>query len=75
MTAKGFDWPALMRFGVQTLGLKPEEFWRLTPAEFLLIANPSGGQGPMVRAQFEALAARFPDLNTDLEEGLNDRNS
>lgn len=31
------DWPALMRAGVQGLGLQPDAFWRLTPAELQLM--------------------------------------
>ena len=28
-----FDWPGLMRAGICGLGLRPAEFWALTPAE------------------------------------------
>jgi len=63
----GFDWPALMRAGIGEMGLAPEDFWRLSPAEFLML---SGGTGPapMGRSAFEALAARFPD-GTDRTKG------
>jgi len=57
----GFDWPALMRAGMQGLGLTPEAFWRLTPAELLLMLGDQAGPAPMGRAGLEALAARFPD--------------
>lgn len=65
----GFDWPALMRAGMQDLGLAPEVFWRLTPAELLLMLGEAGGPAPMGRDTFEALAARFPDMT----ETRNDR--
>jgi len=61
MSAGGFDWPALMRAGIQGLGLTPEAFWRLTPAELLLMLGEDSGQAPMGRDRLEALAARFPD--------------
>ncbi|MEO1274835.1 MAG: phage tail assembly chaperone [Pseudomonadota bacterium] len=55
-------WGTLLRAGVRELGLRPDEFWALTPAEFLLIA----GNAPdsMTRAGLEALMARFPDKDT-----------
>lgn len=62
MSEARFDWPALMRAGLQGLGLTPEAFWRLTPAELALMLGDAPGQVPMGRAQLEALAARFPDV-------------
>jgi uncharacterized phage protein (TIGR02216 family) len=58
-------WGRLMRLGMLRLGLAPEVFWSLTPAELMLLA----GEGPeaMTRAGFDALVARFPDKRTDLE--------
>ncbi len=63
-----FDWPGLMRAGIQGLGLKPAEFWALTPAELLLMLGETGGAAPMGRAGLEALAARFPD-HKDTSDG------
>jgi uncharacterized phage protein (TIGR02216 family) len=57
------DWPALMRAGMQGLGLKPHRFWRLTPAELLMLLGDVPGHAPMARDRLEALAARFPDVN------------
>jgi uncharacterized phage protein (TIGR02216 family) len=57
----GFDWPALMRAGMQGLRLRPDEFWRLTPAELRLMLGQGGGHGPMRRAGLEALMAAWPD--------------
>ncbi|PCH94368.1 MAG: hypothetical protein COB84_07665, partial [Rhodobacteraceae bacterium] len=31
----GFDWPQMMRVGLHHLRLRPDEFWALTPLEFL----------------------------------------
>ncbi|AXC50154.1 phage tail assembly chaperone [Paracoccus suum] len=60
----GLDWPGLMRAGIQGLGLKPREFWALTPAELALMLGldlTGGGGGPMNRVRLAELAARFPD--------------
>ncbi len=55
------DWAGMLRNAVQGAGLRPDEFWALTPAEFLLMLGPQHGVGPMTRDGLEALAARFPD--------------
>ncbi len=63
--ARRLDWPGLMRLGLGRLGLRPAEFWALTPAELLLMlgqgAPPSAQAGPLDAAGLAALAARFPD--------------
>ena len=56
-----FDWPALMRAGMRGLGLKPQEFWALTPAELQFLLGPEAAQAPMGRATFDALLAAYPD--------------
>jgi uncharacterized phage protein (TIGR02216 family) len=57
-----FDWPALMRAGLQGLRLKPDEFWRLTPAELLVMLGlEGGGNGALSRGRLAELSARFPD--------------
>ncbi len=62
MAAARFDWPALMRAGLRGLGLKPAEFWDLTPAELMLMLGlATGGGAALGRARFEELAAMFPD--------------
>ena len=62
---RALDWPALQRAGLAPptlggLGLRPPEFWDLTPAELALMlgrqATPAMG-----RARFQALAALHPD--------------
>lgn len=57
----GFDWSALLRAGVRGLGLRPAEFWRLTPAEFRLMLGVDAGQAPMGRTALDALAQAYPD--------------
>lgn len=56
----GFDWPALMRAGMQGLALTPEQFWRLTPAELRLMLG-QGAAAPLDRAGLGALMAAWPD--------------
>lgn len=60
----GLDWPGLMRAGLGDLGLKPWEFWALTPAELALMlgVDPMASAGGMNRARLDELLARFPDL-------------
>lgn len=58
----GFDWPGLMRLGIKGLGLKPDEFWALTPAELTLLLGRDGrGAASLGRAGLEELARAFPD--------------
>ncbi|MCV2864633.1 rcc01693 family protein [Defluviimonas sp. WL0075] len=56
-----FDWPALLRAGLVQLRLKPEEFWRLTPAELVLMLGGPGTARPMGRTRLEELIAAWPD--------------
>lgn len=57
----GFDWPGLMRAGMRGLGLRPEEFWRLTPAELALMLGEAAGNPPLTRARLHELAEQWPD--------------
>lgn len=65
---RAFDWPALMRAGMQGLGLPPAQFWDLTPRELLLLLGleqrAAGGFG---RACLDELARMFPDGATGKE--------
>jgi uncharacterized phage protein (TIGR02216 family) len=58
---KGFEWAALMRAGFNGLGLKPTEFWALTPAELLLMLGAGSGAAPLSRSRLEELAKSYPD--------------
>lgn len=64
-----FDWPALMRAGMQGLGLKPAEFWALTPVELRLMLGERQGVQPMARAGLEALLRAFPDRQGEMSNG------
>ncbi|MEM9197013.1 MAG: phage tail assembly chaperone [Pseudomonadota bacterium] len=52
-------WASLMRLGLGQMGLTPDQFWALTPAEFLLMAGigPQNAQR-MTRGALAALEAR-----------------
>ena len=56
-----FDWPALMQAGLRGLGLKPAEFWALTPAELRLMLGEPGGNAPLARDGLDALMRAYPD--------------
>ncbi|MGR3547115.1 MAG: rcc01693 family protein [Roseovarius sp.] len=67
--SRRFDWPALMRAGIQGLGLRPAEFWALTPAELRLMLGERQGVQPMARAGLEALLRAFPDRQGEMSDG------
>jgi len=51
-----------MRSGLRGLGLKPDEFWDLTPVEFLTMLGIDGGQAAVMgRDGLAALCREFPD--------------
>ncbi len=60
MTA-GLDWPGLMRAGLGGLGLKPDEFWALTPAELWLLLGPQAAETAMNRSRLDELSRSYPD--------------
>lgn len=57
----GLDWPGLMRAGMHGLGLRPDHFWSLTPAELALMLGVDPASVPMTRSRLEALARAWPD--------------
>jgi len=63
------DWPALMRAGMRGLGLRPHEFWALTPAELELMLGRPGGVAPLVRTRLDELMQAFPDAERDKRDG------
>lgn len=62
MSGGGLDWAGLMRAGLRGLGLRPHEFWALTPAELALMLGEGAARAPLTRAGLAALAARWPDV-------------
>lgn len=67
MTA-GFDWPVLMRAGLHGLGLTPDAFWALTPAELQMMLGSKAGNGPLLRDGLAALMAAYPDKIKDHDD-------
>lgn len=65
----GLDWPALMRVGLQRLGLKPGEFWALTPVELQMMLGTGGAGAPMLSDGLAALMAAYPDRRKEPEDG------
>lgn len=57
------DWAGLMRLGLHILRLPPEQFWRLTPIELLVMLGQEACEPPITRARLDALAAAYPDTN------------
>ncbi|MDA7424667.1 rcc01693 family protein [Thalassococcus lentus] len=62
----GFDWPVLMRAGMQGLGLSSDQFWGLTPAEFRLLLGENAGAAPMGRSRLHELMTSFPDFRKEM---------
>ncbi|MDO6731016.1 phage tail assembly chaperone [Marinovum sp. 2_MG-2023] len=58
------NWPRLMTAGLRGLGLRPAEFWALTPAELMLMLGVGGGNAPLTRDRLDQLIAAFPDDGT-----------
>jgi uncharacterized phage protein (TIGR02216 family) len=69
----GIDWAGLIRAGLTPapagLGLRPAEFWALTPVELRLMLGRDGGAPPMTRARLAELAAAFPDKRRETDGG------
>ena len=61
----GLDWAALLRAGIKGLGLTPNVFWSLTPAELQMMLGAQGGEAPMLKQGLEALMAAYPDKRED----------
>lgn len=61
-----FDWPGLMRAGITGLGLRPAEFWALSPAELaLMLGRDLGGSPAMGRTRMSELMRAYPDERTE----------
>ena len=56
-----FDWPGLLKAGGRGAGVKPEEVWRLTPAELALILGQDAAARPLTRGRLAELEAAYPD--------------
>ncbi|WP_089944973.1 phage tail assembly chaperone [Litoreibacter albidus] len=57
----GFDWPSLLRVGVAG-GLRPAEFWALTPAELVVVLGLEAVEKPLNRARLAELERMYSDM-------------
>lgn len=57
------DWPALMRAGMHGLGLAPDVFWALTPAELRVMLGADAAERPMLSDGLVALMSAWPDAD------------
>jgi len=64
-----FDWPGLMQAGLRGLGLKPAEFWALTPAELRVMLGDARGTAPLGRGALDVLMQAYPDTRGANEDG------
>lgn len=64
----GFDWPGLMQAGLRGLGLKPAEFWALTPAELRVMLGETKGGATLVREHLDALIKAYPDTRGETDD-------
>lgn len=69
-TAGRVDWPGLMRLGLGVLGLPPDAFWAMTPAEFRHALEGAGivpvGGTALGRDRLAEMMAAFPDRAASL---------
>ena len=57
-----FPWGDAMAFGLGVLRLPPPVFWAMTPRELgAAIRGVTGAAPPLMRHEFSALMARYPD--------------
>ena len=57
-----FPWKQAIGFGLGTLRLSPDAFWRMTPRELAYaIEAVTGRTAPLDREALKHLMARFPD--------------
>ena len=63
------DWPGLLRAGLRGLGLRPAEFWALTPAELRLMLGRDSSTAPLGRTRLEDLLKAYPDTEGGTTDG------
>ena len=64
------EWPALMQAGLCGLGLTPDQFWALTPAELRVMLGADATQRPVLRDGLAALMAAWPDEKGEPNGGV-----
>ncbi len=62
-------WPALMDLGMRRLGLAPDAFWALTPAELMFLAGADAASPAVLsRSGLDELMAAYPDTGPEEDE-------
>ena len=51
------------------MGLLPDQFWALTPAELQLMLGPKSGPAPLLSDGLAALMAAYPDETKGAGDG------
>ena len=64
------DWAGLMHLGLRGLGLTPEQFWKLTPAELLVLLGADATRPFLTRARLDELARAYPDRKKESADGV-----
>lgn len=54
-------WGQMLRLGLHHLGLRPAEFWKLTPAELTVMLGLADGPAALTRAGLTSLMDQYPD--------------
>lgn len=65
---KSFDWDRLLRESATRLGLRPAEFWALTPIELIRMLGLSLGAAPMTRSRLFELDAAMAEQHRERSE-------
>ena len=61
-TRATLDWPGLMQAGLHGIGLRPAEFWALTPIELMVMLGRDQAAGTgFTRDRLESLLRQYPD--------------
>lgn len=57
------DFAGMRALALGRMGLAPQQFWGLTPFEFMMLSGAQAGLSRgFSRADLDALMARFPDV-------------
>lgn len=62
-------WSTLQRLALGKLRLKPDEFWALTPLEFLTMLGLEQGNGVLNRDRLSTLMHAYPDEEKEENDG------
>ena len=64
----GIDWAQLLTHGLVRLGLKPSDFWALTPVELMLMLGVGGAAPGLTKESLMRLADAYPDKKVESDD-------